>query len=82
MRMLPIEAPSAEAVLAKAADENFTVASRLFPKSLRPHLMNVYGFARLADDIGDGQSALHFGCNTDRQTAPPGAEHGCGPVKS
>ena len=53
MKMLPVEAPSAEAVLAKAADENFPVTSRLFPRSLRPHLVNVYGFARLADDIGD-----------------------------
>ncbi len=37
---------------------------------------------RLADDVDDGQSGLHFGCDTDRQTAPPGAGHGCGPVKS
>ena len=27
---------------------------------------------RLADDVDDRQLALHFGCDTDRQTAPPG----------
>ncbi len=36
----------------------------------------------LADDLDDRQLVLHFGCDTDRQTAPPGPEHGCGPVKS
>jgi squalene synthase HpnC len=41
------------AIMAKAADENFPVASRLLPASVRPHLLAVYGFARLADDIGD-----------------------------
>jgi squalene synthase HpnC len=29
------------------------VASKLFPRALRPHLMNLYGFARLVDDLGD-----------------------------
>jgi squalene synthase HpnC len=40
-------------VLAQASDENFPVASRLLPKAVRTHLLNIYGFARLADDIGD-----------------------------
>jgi squalene synthase HpnC len=40
-------------IRARAARENFPVAGLLFPRSLRPHLMAVYGFARLADDIGD-----------------------------
>ena len=39
--------------MAKAGRENFPVASRLLPASVRPHLLAVYGFARLADDIGD-----------------------------
>jgi squalene synthase HpnC len=42
-----------ESILAKAGSENFPVASRLFPRALRPHLMNLYGFARLVDDLGD-----------------------------
>jgi squalene synthase HpnC len=36
-----------------ASSENFTVASRLLPRQQREHLMALYGFARLADDIGD-----------------------------
>src|SRR5713101_3463763 len=53
MSASPAEAPGEAAVLARARAENFPVASLLFPSKLRPHLMNVYGFARLADDIGD-----------------------------
>jgi squalene synthase HpnC len=53
MTVLPAHAPRAAEVLAQAGAENFPVASRLFPKDLRPHLMNVYGFARMVDDIGD-----------------------------
>ncbi|MFI0479482.1 squalene synthase HpnC [Actinomadura sp. 9N215] len=33
--------------------ENFPVASRLLPARYRAHLLNVYGYARLVDDIGD-----------------------------
>jgi len=39
-------------VSARAADENFPVASRLVPKRVRGHLLAIYGFARLADDMG------------------------------
>ncbi|TDB84058.1 squalene synthase HpnC [Actinomadura sp. KC216] len=35
------------------AGENFPVASRLLPARHRAHLLNVYGYARLVDDIGD-----------------------------
>ena len=54
-RAQPLVAPRGvtAAVMAKASDENFPVASRLLPASVRPHLLAVYGFARLADDIGD-----------------------------
>ena len=41
------------AVAAKATGENFPVALRVLPKSLRQHLTAYYGFARLTDDIGD-----------------------------
>jgi len=40
-------------VAARAATENFPVASLLFPRRLRPHLRAVYGFARLVDILGD-----------------------------
>jgi squalene synthase HpnC len=39
--------------MAKAARENFPVASRLLPRDVRAHLLAVYGFARLVDDLGD-----------------------------
>jgi squalene synthase HpnC len=47
------EAPSAAEVLSRSGGENFPVASILFPRELRPHLMTIYGFARLADQLGD-----------------------------
>ncbi len=33
--------------------ENFPVASRLLPSSMRPHIAAVYAFARVADDFAD-----------------------------
>jgi squalene synthase HpnC len=45
--------PTTNAVIDKAGAENFPVASRLLPKAVRAHLLAIYGFARLADDIGD-----------------------------
>jgi squalene synthase HpnC len=39
--------------MGRAGSENFPVASRLLPQAVRAHLMAIYGFARLADDIGD-----------------------------
>ncbi|MGI5459719.1 squalene synthase HpnC [Streptomyces sp. CA-249302] len=43
--------------LDKAASENFPVAPFFLPKAWRDDLMAVYGFARLVDDIGDGDLA-------------------------
>ncbi|WP_431783649.1 squalene synthase HpnC [Streptomyces chumphonensis] len=43
--------------LAKAARENFPVAPRFLPAAWRDDLMAVYGYARLVDDIGDGDLA-------------------------
>ena len=40
-------------VAARARTENFPVASLLFPRTLRPHLRAIYGFARLVDILGD-----------------------------
>jgi squalene synthase HpnC len=45
--------PDTDAVLAQASSENFPVASRLLPRSVRADLMALYGFARLVDDTGD-----------------------------
>ena len=49
----PTGAPSAPSLMARAETENFPVASRLLPRSTRHHLFAVYGFARLADELGD-----------------------------
>jgi squalene synthase HpnC len=49
----PAGVPTAVAVMAKSGAENFPVASRLLPRAQRQHLLAIYGFARLADDIGD-----------------------------
>jgi squalene synthase HpnC len=45
------------AVLDQADLENFPVAPFFLPSSVRDGLMAVYGFARLVDDIGDGDLA-------------------------
>src|SRR3954453_15082245 len=49
----PEAAPGAAEVMAKAAHENFPVASALLGPAARRDLFAVYGFARLVDDLGD-----------------------------
>ncbi|MEU7343653.1 squalene synthase HpnC [Streptomyces bacillaris] len=51
------QAHTGDATLGKAADENFPVAPFFLPRAWRDDLMAVYGFARLVDDIGDGDLA-------------------------
>lgn len=45
--------PSEGAVMGKAEHENFTVASAVLGRRRQRHLMAIYGFARLVDDVGD-----------------------------
>jgi len=45
--------PELEQIMSRAGRENFPVALRILPASIRRHLLAVYGFARLADDVGD-----------------------------
>jgi squalene synthase HpnC len=40
----------------RAGGENFSVAARLLPAEIRRHLLAVYTYARLVDDIGDEAS--------------------------
>ncbi|WP_411104522.1 squalene synthase HpnC [Streptomyces sp. cmx-4-9] len=47
----------ARATLDKARAENFPVAPSFLPRAWREGLMAVYGYARLVDDIGDGDLA-------------------------
>jgi squalene synthase HpnC len=49
----PAGAPNAGAVMARAGSENFPVASRVLPRRARSHLLAIYGFARLVDELGD-----------------------------
>jgi squalene synthase HpnC len=53
MSAVPAEAPTAAEIMGRAGSENFPVASLLFPRSIRQHLMSLYGFARLVDNLGD-----------------------------
>jgi squalene synthase HpnC len=39
--------------MGKADRENFPVASWFLPRATRRHLLAIYGFARMADDLGD-----------------------------
>jgi squalene synthase HpnC len=45
--------PGDSELQARAAGENFPVATRLVPGRTRRHLLAVYGFCRLADELGD-----------------------------
>lgn len=49
----PSALPARAAVMARASGENFPVASRVLPRRARAHLLAVYGFARLVDELGD-----------------------------
>jgi squalene synthase HpnC len=50
---LPSAVPASEYLAARARTENFPVASLVLPRPARRHLLAIYGFARLADDLGD-----------------------------
>jgi squalene synthase HpnC len=47
------EAVRTDAMAARSAGENFPVALRILPAARRRHLMAIYGFARITDDVGD-----------------------------
>jgi squalene synthase HpnC len=49
----PVQIPSAPAIMGRARGENFPVAARVLSRRDRRHLLAVYGFARLADELGD-----------------------------
>ncbi|MFF7177752.1 squalene synthase HpnC [Streptomyces sp. NPDC008121] len=48
---------TSRSTLDKATEENFPVAPFFLPRAWREDLMAVYGYARLVDDIGDGDLA-------------------------
>jgi squalene synthase HpnC len=53
LELAPAQVPSACAVMEQAGAENFPVAMRVLSRVHRRRLLAVYGFARLADDLGD-----------------------------
>jgi squalene synthase HpnC len=57
----PIGAPGADVVMARADSENFPVASRVLPRRARAHLLAIYGFARLVDELGDSAGGDRLG---------------------
>ncbi|HEY5195245.1 MAG TPA: squalene/phytoene synthase family protein [Solirubrobacteraceae bacterium] len=53
LELAPEVLPSEGAVMERAGGENFPVAMRVLSRAHRRHLLAVYGFARLADELGD-----------------------------
>jgi squalene synthase HpnC len=53
----PPDLPTPAAVMARAGGENFPVASRVLPRHVREHLLALYGFARLVDELGDAAAS-------------------------
>ena len=54
-RLSPVseQLPGESEVLERASGENFSVASLLLGRATRRHLLAIYGFARLVDQLGD-----------------------------
>ena len=46
------------AQLARSHYENFTIASWLMPRAMRPHMYAIYAYARIADDFADEEHDL------------------------
>lgn len=67
----PLAGPTAEEVMARAATENFPVSSWLLPRRARSHLLAVYGFARLVDELGDGPAPVRL---SDEPSEGPGEQ--------
>jgi squalene synthase HpnC len=49
----PLSRPPAAEVMSRSSGENFPVASRLLAPGERAHLLAIYGYARLVDELGD-----------------------------
>ncbi len=49
----PAGLPTEADVLGRTAGENFPVALRILPARTREHLVAIYGYARLTDELGD-----------------------------
>jgi squalene synthase HpnC len=59
-----IRLPDAATIMPRAGGENFAVASALLGREAARHLLAIYGFARLVDQLGDaveGDRLAHLG---------------------
>lgn len=56
MSEIPAGVPDTAAVMEMSGSENFPVASRLLGRAVRAHLMAIYGYSRLVDELGDTAS--------------------------
>src|SRR5271167_908629 len=57
----PVSITAAYAYCARLAHdhyENFTIASWLMPRAMRPHMHALYAYARMADDFADEDRSL------------------------
>ncbi len=61
LEAMPAPKLDARAVMERAAGENFPVALRVLARRDRARLMAVYGFARLADELGDSHVGDRLG---------------------
>ena len=75
------ELPAAEQVLERAPGENFSVASLILGRETRRHLLAIYGYARLVDELGDSVAGDRlavldaFEDDLDRVFEPAGEPH-------
>src|SRR5258706_13329297 len=53
--------------LARSHYENFTIASWLMPREMRPHMYAIYAYARMADDFADEHHDLAMLDQWERQ---------------
>jgi squalene synthase HpnC len=75
------ELPGERELLARASGENFSVASLLLPRRERAHLLAIYGYARLVDQIGDAVAGDRLAQLDAVETALRGIfEHGEPPL--
>ncbi len=61
--------PGTEELLHQAGSENFTVANRLLGAETCRHLLAIYGYARLVDDVGDEAPAIAMRCSMSWRTS-------------
>jgi squalene synthase HpnC len=85
-RVIPDGLPSEAAILGRAGGENFPVALRVLPRIVRTHLLAIYGYARLVDELGDEYAgdrlaALDWAeAEIDRALAPGTPDPGLHPL--